>query len=87
MVFVLFVCSNGMAQDESELDSAGFAQIKFELEAYNFGDINQGEKVEKTFNFTNTGNMPLVLNNVLSTCGCTAPEWPKDPLKPGSQGE
>jgi hypothetical protein len=43
--------------------------------------------VEHTFIFKNTGNQSLVISNIVTTCGCTAPTWPKDPLQPGEKGE
>ncbi len=55
---------------------------------HDFGDIIQGEKVEHTFKFTNTGTEPLVITNVEVTCGCTTPKgWPRDPINPGGRGE
>lgn len=62
-------------------------QITFQESEYNFGDIKQGEKVEHVFAFKNTGTAPLVLSNVLTTCGCTASEWPKEPIAPGKTAQ
>ncbi|EMR02686.1 DUF1573 domain-containing protein [Cesiribacter andamanensis] len=62
-------------------------QITFQETEYNFGDIQQGDKVEHIFTFKNTGTAPLILSNVLTTCGCTAPEWPKDPVAPGKTAQ
>lgn len=76
-----------VAQEEAESDTSSFAQINFEKPSFSFGDLYQGEKVEHIFSFTNIGNAPLVLNNVLATCGCTAPEWEKKPFLPGEKGE
>lgn len=63
------------------------AEIFFETDSHEFGDIFQGDKVQHTFSFTNTGNAPLVLSGVLTTCGCTAPVWPKEPILPGDSGD
>ena len=64
------------------------AVITFEKRTHDFGDIFQGDKVEHTFYFTNTGNEPLILTNVNVTCGCTVPKgWPRDPIPPGGKGE
>jgi hypothetical protein len=76
-----------LAQQSNDVDTTSFAQISFETTVHNFGDVNQGEKVEQIFKFKNSGNLPLVLQNVLTTCGCTVPEWPKDPVVPGAEGE
>jgi hypothetical protein len=63
------------------------AVIKFEKSTHDFGDIKQGDKVEESFSFTNTGTEPLVITNVEVTCGCTAPKWPRDPIAPGGKAE
>lgn len=62
-------------------------QITFQETEFNFGDIQQGDKVEHIFSFKNTGTAPLILSNVLTTCGCTAPEWPKEPIAPGKTAQ
>jgi hypothetical protein len=62
--------------------------IAWEKSTHDFGDMVQGDKVEQTFKFTNTGNEPLVITNVEVTCGCTLPKsWPRDPIMSGSKGE
>lgn len=62
--------------------------IAWDKNTHDFGDITQGEKVEHTFKFTNTGTEPLVITNVEVTCGCTTPKgWPRDPINPGGKGE
>lgn len=61
--------------------------IEFQEKSIDFGDITQGDKVEHTFLFKNTGDTPLMIQNVAVTCGCTAPNWPKEPIAPGSTGE
>jgi hypothetical protein len=62
--------------------------ITWEKATYDFGDMVQGDKVEHTYTFANTGNEPLIITNVSVTCGCTTPKgWPKDPIAPGGKGE
>lgn len=62
--------------------------ITFEKKVHDFGDMYQGDKVEETFKFTNTGTEPLIITNVQVTCGCTTPKgWPRDPIAPGGKGE
>jgi len=66
----------------------GGAVITWEKTSHDFGDISQGDKVEQTFSFTNTGSTPLIITNVEVTCGCTTPKgWPRDPVAPGGKGE
>ncbi|HVI44361.1 MAG TPA: DUF1573 domain-containing protein [Chitinophaga sp.] len=67
-------------------DSGKTSLLTFEEKVHNFGDISQGEKVEYSFKFTNTGAKPLVIEDAISSCGCTVPEWPKEPIKPGEAG-
>lgn len=64
------------------------AFISWEKATHDFGDIAAGDKIEHTFRFTNIGNQPLVITNVSTQCGCTAPKgWPRDPVQPGGSGE
>jgi hypothetical protein len=59
--------------------------ITFENEIYNYGTIEEGADGTGTFNFTNTGNKPLILSNVKTSCGCLVPWWTKDPILPGGK--
>jgi hypothetical protein len=61
--------------------------IEFQEKEKDFGSITQGDKVEHVFTFKNTGSTPLKIQNVAVTCGCTAPNWPKDAIAPGESGE
>ncbi|MBY0435046.1 MAG: DUF1573 domain-containing protein [Cyclobacteriaceae bacterium] len=62
--------------------------ITWEKPTHDFGDITQGDKVEHTFSFKNSGNEPLIITNVQVTCGCTTPKgWARDPILPGQSGE
>jgi len=67
--------------------SGKLAKFEFEETSYDFGDINQGDVVDHTFKFTNVGEAPLVISNIRTTCGCTTPEYTKDPIAPGETGE
>ncbi|MCH2233898.1 MAG: DUF1573 domain-containing protein [Crocinitomicaceae bacterium] len=62
--------------------------MEFEEYAFDFGEVVEGEMVNHTFTFENTGDQNLVLIDVKGSCGCTVPEeWPKHPLAPGETGE
>ncbi len=61
--------------------------MKFAENEYDFGNIQEGEKVKHTFSFTNTGKEDLVISNAKGSCGCTVPTWPKEPIPPGETGE
>jgi hypothetical protein len=58
----------------------------FEKLTHDYGMIKQGSDGYCEFKFTNKGSTPLVLNDVRASCGCTAPEWPKEPIAPGKTG-
>ncbi|GLB49908.1 DUF1573 domain-containing protein [Neptunitalea lumnitzerae] len=64
-----------------------FAEMKFEEKTFDFGKIERGQKQEHTFKFTNTGDVPLIVSKVKSSCGCTVPEKPTEPIQPGKEGE
>jgi hypothetical protein len=61
-------------------------EFKFDVDEYNFGTIKQGESVNYKFNFSNTGKDPLIITEAHGSCGCTVPQWPKDPVKKGEKG-
>lgn len=63
------------------------AKIEFESEIIDYGEIEQGSDGVRTFVFTNTGDVPLVIEDVRSSCGCTIPKKPEDPIAPGETGE
>ena len=64
------------------------AEIKFEKTVHNFGSFSESSpKVSCIFEFTNIGTMPLVINQAIASCGCTVPEYPKAPIKPGEKGQ
>ena len=67
--------------------AAGEAEIKFEKTSHNFGSFPETEKVTCTFKFTNTGDNMLVIHQAIASCGCTVPQYPKQPIKPGESGE
>ena len=75
----------GNSVDEVSQDS--MAKMKFEKKQHDFGHIKQGDQAKTVFNFVNTGNAPLVINDVVRSCGCTTPYWPKEPIAPGDSGK
>jgi hypothetical protein len=72
------------------IDNDGSAAFEFTNEGgtvWNFGTIQQGDSPEFSFTFKNTGNEPMIISNAKGSCGCTVPQWPKDPIPPGENGE
>lgn len=61
--------------------------MTFGKKEHNFGVINEGDKVETYFTFTNTGDADLIISNASGSCGCTVPDYPKEPIKPGKSSK
>ncbi len=62
--------------------------IKFKEDTHDFGKVKEeANSVSCVFEFTNTGKVPVILNNVAPSCGCTTPEWTKEPVLPGKTGK
>jgi hypothetical protein len=59
------------------------AEVSFDKEVHDYGNVKQGGNGECEFKFTNTGSEPLIISDAKGSCGCTVPEWPKTPIKPG----
>ena len=88
LVFVVALVSGvcyAQETESEEISSIPGAAFTFEEDVYNFGDIHQGDVVEHTFVFENSGDEPLIITNVKVTCGCTATDWSRDPIPPGEQ--
>ena len=62
-------------------------EFKFEQETIDYGKIIKGSEGERTFVFTNVGDAPLIIQSIKSSCGCTVPKKPEDPIMPGEKGE
>ena len=61
--------------------------VKWEQTDFDFGKVTEGEVVKHTYKFTNTGSEPLIVTDARSTCGCTVPKKPTEPIPPGETGE
>lgn len=61
--------------------------IKFDKEVYDFGECVEGDKITKIIEFTNTGKLPLVIEQAYGSCGCTVPTYDKEPVQPGKKGK
>ncbi len=68
-------------------DTVNVAKMTFTEEIFNYGTVKEGEVVEHTFKFKNSGVAPLTITSAKSTCGCTVPVFPKEPIAPGAEGE
>jgi len=67
--------------------SEGAPEITFEKTEHDFGVINEGDIVETVFSFINTGKSELIITKAIGSCGCTIPEWPRQPIAVGESAE
>lgn len=72
---------------KSAIAPADAPVIVFERDIFDFGKIEQGEKVIHEFKLKNTGKSPLIISNATATCGCTVPQIPGEPILPGKEGK
>ncbi len=79
--------SDSTEEVKKETDNRPGPRITFTEDKFEFGDIHQGDQVEHVFEFENTGTAPLILTDVRSTCGCTIPKWPREPIPPGQKSK
>ncbi len=77
LVFSVIVAG---AQDEKKVNGP---EISFKKTTHDYGNIELNGDGTYNFEFTNTGNEPLILSKPRSSCGCTVPQWPKEPILPG----
>jgi hypothetical protein len=86
---VLGSCQSDKVKSENVdmVDPKNPPVMTFDESTYDFGTISQGERVKHTYYFTNTGKSPLVIHSAQGSCGCTIPEWPKEPIAPGKEGK
>ena len=78
--------ANGAAASKEALDSTKFTTIQWIDSVKNYGKITEGQKLDVSFRFKNTGDKPLIIRSVRPSCGCTAAEPPKEPIAPGAEG-
>jgi len=76
-----------IAKERDNKIDEGSPVITFSRTEHDFGTINEGDIVETMFDFTNTGKSELIITNATATCGCTVPEWPKEPIAVGGTGQ
>ncbi len=72
---------------KTQTNSEDGATIIFEKTEHDFGTITQGEIVEYEFKFKNTGGTDLLISSATASCGCTVPDYPKEPISPGGEGK
>ncbi|UCE94291.1 MAG: DUF1573 domain-containing protein [Flavobacteriaceae bacterium] len=75
-----------LAKERDKEIKIGGPKLKFDKTEHDFGVINEGDVVETVFSFTNSGKSELIITSAKGSCGCTVPEWPKEPIMPGESG-
>ncbi|GAB3302164.1 DUF1573 domain-containing protein [Hymenobacter tenuis] len=80
------VVDNPNVTGETEAPNPNAPVMTFAVADHDFGDIKPGQVVKHTFEFTNTGKSPLLIENATASCGCTTPNWTKEPIAPGAKG-
>ena len=79
----ILVMVAGMARAQETKATTNGPEIEFEKLVHDYGEIPYNGNGECEFRFTNTGNEPLIIQKPKSSCGCTIPSWPKEPILPG----
>ena len=91
----LIACNESASKKVDQEKAAGASEtntitaaMNFDKVSHDFGTIEEGETVQTTFNFTNTGKADLLIVDARGSCGCTVPKYPKNiPIKPGETGQ
>ena len=79
----ILVMTVGLAKAQDVKESDNGPEIEFEKMVHDYGEVPYNGNGQCEFRFTNTGNEPLILQKPKSSCGCTVPTWPKEPILPG----
>jgi len=81
-IILTSACNNSVNKVQTGIPS----QIDFKEKIFDFGIIKNGSKKDCSFEFQNSSNIPLIINNVITSCGCTNTKWPKKPIRAGKTG-
>lgn len=87
MSTIVFITATAADLKKNENIPADSTTISFTETSHDYGTIKQGSDGTYVFTFKNTGKIPWILSSVHSSCGCTTPSWPKEPIAPGKSGE
>ena len=94
LIAAIFISCDSSRKDKIAIDAAtknavalkDTTTVQIIDSSYNFGKVTDGEKVEYSYRFKNTGNSPLVIVDAHASCGCTVPQKPEKPILPGEIG-
>ena len=94
-LFIAFFCltitgtaiaQNAQTKTEAVVNEKA-GKFKFKEETHDFGQVAEGPAAETDFEFTNVGKEPIIITEAHGSCGCTVPQWPKEPIMPGKKGK
>lgn len=83
-LILLYACN---PKENNQNKGGGQPIINFVSKEFDFGTINEGEKVQYNFKFVNAGNGDLIIKSAEASCGCTVPKFSDKPVKPGEEGQ
>ena len=86
-ILALVIVSSGCDRSPEEKAKVSGQEIWFEELMHDYGQIEEDSDGSWSFKFKNLGEKAIVINRVRSTCGCTVPDWPREPIEPGASGE
>jgi hypothetical protein len=86
LTLVVSAFAQQLASNNTSITTADAAAFNWAATTFNFGKIQKDVPVTNEFEFTNTGNVPLVVTSVQASCGCTVTEYSKEPIAPGAKG-
>ena len=87
VIFNLLLLTTTTCQKLPDIsDSTNLPILQWEHNSFDFGNLSSGTKVSHEYKFKNSGSLPLIISNVLVTCGCTVPKWPQVPIPPKKTG-
>ncbi len=84
---IISVSCNTKLENNKNLSNGNLSSLLFIKELHDFGEIPANKNATAIFNFSNSGERPLVISEVKTSCGCTVPEYPKDIIKSGKSGQ
>ncbi|RZK07006.1 MAG: DUF1573 domain-containing protein [Flavobacterium sp.] len=86
LLLVTASCKKETNEASNGASDGKFASMSFDKTEHDFGTIDEGDQVETVFTFTNKGEADLLITGAKGSCGCTVPDYPKEPVKPGEKG-
>jgi hypothetical protein len=88
LLFISLYFSVAALQAQQQVHDVVGAKFKFkDSNVHDFGNIPMGPQAVCNFEFTNVGTSPLIITGAMASCGCTVPEWPKEPIAPGKSSK